>query len=62
MDEMLKCHRCGDVIGVYEPLVRFVEGRAVETSRLLEPHVGGEGERCFHSGCAEHRPELPPAR
>ena len=29
MSESLRCRHCGEVIGVYEPLVTFVEGRAL---------------------------------
>ena len=41
MSELLCCHRCGEPIGVYEPLITLVEGSAHETSRAAEPHLGG---------------------
>jgi hypothetical protein len=31
--ENIHCRHCGDVIGVYEPLIVIVEGEAVQTSR-----------------------------
>ena len=55
MSESLRCRHCGEVIGVYEPLVTFVEGRAWETSRLAEPLVGTLDGRYFHRSCFEHR-------
>jgi hypothetical protein len=34
-----RCERCGDVIGVYEPLVTVREGRVLETSLLSSPDL-----------------------
>jgi hypothetical protein len=52
---MPKCHQCGEVIGVYEPLVILVEGRPLETSRAREPQAGSLGERCYHRTCLQER-------
>lgn len=49
MSGSLLCESCGEVIGVYEPLVRLLDGRAYETSRAVEPsHQGGEH---YHRAC-----------
>ena len=52
---MPKCHQCGEVIGVYEPLVRLVDGQPCETSRAREPQAGSLGERCYHRTCLPER-------
>lgn len=51
MSELLRCKHCGEVIGVYEPLVRLLDGRVHETSRALGPsHQAGEH---YHRACYE---------
>lgn len=45
-----RCRRCGDVIGVYEPIILLVEGRSRETSRATEPDAGTHGD-CYHGAC-----------
>jgi hypothetical protein len=47
----LRCARCGAVIGVYEPLVRIVDGIARKTSRAAEPDVAEGSAVCFHAAC-----------
>ena len=47
------CLHCGQVIGVYEPLIRLVEGRAQETSRVLDPQVAEAEGHCYHRACYE---------
>jgi hypothetical protein len=46
------CRYCGDVIGIYEPVVlRLPSGTAHRTSRLAEPHLfTGDGE-WYHELC-----------
>lgn len=46
-----RCSHCGEVIGVYEPLVVLVQGQARETSRLLEPLVGSHADVQYHRAC-----------
>jgi hypothetical protein len=48
----LRCTRCGDVIGVYEPMV-VVRGadEARETSRAADPALPLVGAEHFHSEC-----------
>jgi hypothetical protein len=50
----LRCARCRDVIGVYEPLLHVVDGIARRTSRAAEPElVHAEGGSCYHLACGE---------
>ncbi len=53
MTEPLRCHDCGEVIGVYEPLITLVDGRARETSLAVESEPGGPGANCYHRACYE---------
>jgi hypothetical protein len=48
-----RCGACGDVIGVYEPLVRVLDGSVRHTSRAADPVLPYAGERWFHGGCYE---------
>jgi len=51
MVELMRCQHCGDVIGVYEPLVVRLHGDTRETSRAAEPGLAaGHGEQ-FHAAC-----------
>jgi hypothetical protein len=47
------CARCGDVIGVYEPLVEVLGELARHTSRAAEPGVCTTGGACYHRACYE---------
>ena len=47
----LRCARCRDVIGVYEPVVVWASGAARETSRAAEPDLGGPRVECYHRSC-----------
>ena len=49
----LRCERCGDVIGVYEPLVYVSNGCVTETSRAAEPDLSFAGRECCHARCFE---------
>jgi|CZKG01.1.fsa_nt_gi hypothetical protein len=53
MSDSLNCHHCGEPIGVYEPLVTFMDGRPRETSRAAEGHPGRLRDACFHRACFE---------
>jgi hypothetical protein len=55
MDETLRCERCGDVIGVYEPLIALRDGIAHETSRAADPKASSSGAGCFHRACYQRR-------
>jgi len=50
--KLLHCAGCGQVIGVYEPLVHIIAGVAHKTSRAADPHVGQSGAgACYHLAC-----------
>ena len=51
MTGVLRCESCGDVIGVYEPLVRLLDGSPYETSRALESHLTDRHGACYHRIC-----------
>ncbi|HXR28478.1 MAG TPA: hypothetical protein VN772_02785 [Solirubrobacteraceae bacterium] len=53
MDEIPRCRRCGEIIGVYEPLVTLVEGRPWETSRLADPLAAALDGGAYHRACYE---------
>jgi hypothetical protein len=46
-----RCAHCGDVIGVYEPLVHVTDELARRTSRAAEPDICGSDGLCYHAGC-----------
>ena len=50
----VRCNHCGEIIGVYEPLITLMEGQALETSRAVEPLAGAMGTRIYHRACYEH--------
>ena len=61
MSDAIRCARCGDVIGVYEPLVVSVSGEARETARAAEPSLPLPGGEHFHRACylaAAARPDI----
>lgn len=55
MGETVHCTECGEVIGVYESLVTLVDGRALEISRVADPHAVSHATECFHRACFERR-------
>lgn len=52
MEEISRCERCGDVIGVYEAVVVVREdGTALTSSYAAEPRLArGRGEH-YHHAC-----------
>ena len=60
MSEVLRCEHCGDVIGVYEPMVRVLDGRAHESSRAREPASSDRRGKHYHRACYEHLSEDQP--
>jgi hypothetical protein len=56
MLEEHRCRQCGDLIGVYEPLILLTNGQAQETSRAARPG-GVEGSQSFHRRCFQELPE-----
>ena len=51
MSERLRCAHCGDVIGVYEPLVAFAGQRARETSVAAESLSADGAADYYHRAC-----------
>ena len=48
-----RCVACGDVIGVYEPLMHVIGAAARRTSLAADPDAcSGDGD-CYHAGCYE---------
>lgn len=49
--EPLRCKRCGEVIGVYEPMVVYAKGLARTTSRAAEPDLEAVAAAHYHRDC-----------
>lgn len=45
------CERCGDVIGVYEPMIVVVNGEVSESSRALDPSLIDASAERYHRYC-----------
>jgi hypothetical protein len=58
------CDHCGQVIGVYEPMVVVVDGQRRDTSRAADPLVTAVPGPYYHRDCyAEYsRTSAPAAR
>ncbi len=61
MSDAWRCHICGEVIGVYEPLVRLLDGHAFETSRALELDSAERSGGVYHRVCFERLKDDSPA-
>jgi hypothetical protein len=49
-----RCRRCGEVIGVYEPLIHVVGGLSHRTSRAACPRLSANAsEALYHAACYE---------
>jgi hypothetical protein len=59
MSEPLRCRHCGDVIGVYEPLMMIEDHEARETSCAAQPDLPPHGEY-YHRACYGTRAESDP--
>jgi hypothetical protein len=51
MPEVWRCVRCGDVIGVYEPVVVCLDDEVRESSRAAEPSLPLPRAEHFHRDC-----------
>jgi hypothetical protein len=49
--EFFRCHGCGEVIGVYEPLVVHDGSHARTTSRAAEPDLRATAAAYHHRDC-----------
>lgn len=50
-EEEFRCRQCGDLIGVYEPLVVRSQSGARTTSRAAEPDLEATGATHYHRAC-----------
>jgi hypothetical protein len=48
----VRCETCGDVIGVYEPIVLLEPPGRRETSLAAEPELRDSALVCHHRACA----------
>ena len=46
-----RCGHCGDVIGVYEPMVLTGDDGERETSLAIEPSLCATMDPCYHRAC-----------
>ena len=51
------CQTCGDVVGVYEPIVLMEPTGRRETSIAAEPGLRDAGLVCHHRACADRLDE-----
>jgi len=49
--EFLRCQSCGDVVGVYEPVVVCDGNSARTTSRAAEPNLEATAAAYYHRDC-----------
>jgi hypothetical protein len=49
--KFVRCRDCGEVIGVYEPLVVVEDGEPRSTSFAAEPSLGQHASRRYHRAC-----------
>lgn len=61
VSELLRCRHCGEVIGVYEPLVSVKDDRVVETSRAVDPNLSDREAEHYHRACFDPRGAEPSA-
>ena len=54
---MLRCRHCGEVIGVYEPLIRVSAETVIESSRAGDPELADHGGEHYHRACYERSRE-----
>lgn len=48
-----RCQTCGDIIGVYEPIVVMEPRGHRETSLAAEPELRDSAPVCLHRACAD---------
>jgi hypothetical protein len=60
LGETLRCQHCGEVIGVYEPMVVLTDEQARSTSRAAAQDDGALIGACYHRACytQEHGHDL----
>lgn len=57
-----RCRHCGDVIGVYEPMIVITDGQARKTSKAAEKETALPRGECYHHACwaPAHESDLKP--
>jgi hypothetical protein len=50
----VRCRQCGDVIGIYEPLVLLTATGGRETSLAAEPELSDAPSPVYHRACTTH--------
>jgi hypothetical protein len=58
----MRCGHCGEVIGIYEPLVLAHEGLVRATSVAGEPCIAAEPGERFHRACYAETSAGPTAK
>lgn len=51
LERAIHCQHCGEVIGVYEPLIVIVDDEAVQTSRAAARNELAHGGPYYHQPC-----------
>jgi hypothetical protein len=59
MFDTFRCAHCGDVIGVYEPLVECQDSHSRTTSRAAEPGLKATDGSYYHRRCFHERASNP---
>jgi hypothetical protein len=54
---LVRCQTCGDILGVYEPIVLVEPWGQRQTSLAAEPELRDSAPVCLHRACADDRDE-----
>jgi hypothetical protein len=57
MDQICKCPCCGEVIGVYEPLIVVEDSGPRSSSFAAEPQLARAGGERYHRACYAALPQ-----
>jgi hypothetical protein len=60
-DRIFSCADCGDVIGIYEPLIVVEERGPRQTSRAAEPALADRPDSHYHRACYPSMPAERPS-
>ena len=55
VDDRPRCSKCGDVIGVIEPLIALIDGEAHTTSIAAQPDIRSARGALYHQACYANR-------
>lgn len=59
MDRQWRCAYCGEIVGVYEPMVVLLPSGSRATSRAAEVELTDVPEASFHEACFERARGAP---